>query len=99
MKRVRRNIFNVVSVVSLLLFLGTTGQWLRSYWLVDEWFVIYKGEGSARGSTRRGSLVLRHDSPTPGKAYGGIQRVTHRSVREDSLMPDDLWPRDSTVHQ
>ncbi len=59
MKRARRIIYNMVTVVSLLLCLGTVGVWVRSYWVDDrlmwsDWpedraYLDQKGIWSARG--------------------------------------------------
>lgn len=88
-----RRLFTASSVLSLALCLVLVGFWIRSFWVTDEWFLIYRTAGSEQLSCSHGLWLFSHNRPDAGDR-GGIARVSHRSARTDSLLswrPSEHW--------
>lgn len=82
----KRRRLTVLGAFFMLLCLLTAYVWIRSYFMADDWFVIYQIDGSERVSTLSGQIMIRHDRAPDGK-YGGVRRFSHRSDRITSLPP------------
>src|SRR5262249_40608162 len=61
--------------------------WVRSHWVADDWFVIYRGGGSEQVRVCRGTVKVAHVTPDDDRERGGVARVTHHAVRAASLPP------------
>jgi hypothetical protein len=92
MRRLRRHAFTLISATSLLLCLIFTTFWLRSRQTTDRFFLIYRGEGFERIVTWQGDLIIHHNNPHQGATRDGFERISHTSVRLDSLPPGDIRP-------
>ena len=87
---VRRSLFNVAAIVSLLLLVATGILWLRSYRITDDIFLTYRIDGAERISTMDGRILVQHVRPDLG-VRGRFDHVSHRSDRVESLPPQP-WP-------
>jgi hypothetical protein len=68
MKRLRRIIFNGLTAVSLLLCVGTVGQWVRSYWVTQ--FVGWSGSTKWAGMLSMGGLLRLERGSHPDTPLG-----------------------------
>jgi hypothetical protein len=98
MRRIRRHGFTLLAATALLLCLIFTTFWLRSHQTSDRFFLIYRGEGFERLVTWHGDVIIHHNNPHQGATRDGLQRVSHTSVRLDSLPPGDIHPAGFPVH-
>src|SRR5688572_18173214 len=78
----RRWVFNLCACCSLLLMLGTTGMWIRSYYTRDMVSWVSEGNGHIMQSILGRVHVM---SSLDGNSSG---QFTHR---EDKLVPNALW--------
>src|SRR5258706_12166902 len=99
MKRLRRIIFNAVTVLSLLLFMATVGLWVRSYSRGDEITVGWFRERADRKTilnmlavaSRDGSLVFRRDWQLHDESEGAGWDFDYRKTLRDSASRETLW--------
>ena len=80
------------SALSLVVCLVLVAFWIRSFWVTDDWFLIYRTDGSEQLSCSHGLWLFSHNRPDAG-VRGGIARVSHRSARTISLLPWRLSER------
>jgi hypothetical protein len=92
MKRRRRFGVGPVAVLSLLVCVGAAILWVRSYHIMDELFLIYKGDGSEQLSCLRGEFRFKHTLPQSGKR-DWLARMRHRENRVVALPPRP-WAED-----
>jgi hypothetical protein len=92
MKRRRRFGVGPVAVLSLLVCVGAAILWIRSYRMMDELFLIYKGDGSEELSCLRGEFRFKHALPQTGKR-DWLARMRHRENRVVALPPRP-WAED-----
>jgi hypothetical protein len=84
-KRLRRIIFNWLTVVSLLLCVMTIFFWMRSYWISDclganrKWHSILFETGG-------GQFLFQHTSPIHGCGYEHVIGVFHSMDRSDGAL-------------
>ena len=84
----KRRLLTLCSALSLLLCVAVCLLWVRSYWTTDEWFLIYRAAGGSEYiRSCRGQFVFRHTLPDGQEPHGGVERVSHRAVRTDTLPP------------
>ncbi len=84
----RRRLFNLAAVVSLVLFMTTAALWVRSYFVMDTWswrrpsneaasLSLMSGRGGVAGWHRRDSVLLNGSGPhmtwTRGAARGYLE--------------------------
>jgi hypothetical protein len=98
MKRVRRIIFNGLTVLSLLLCLATVGLWVRSYWTPDVLVRHHKWETHSHGYPEIVSTLMtlssNHGRLIAGKIYGHfIYWLTFTGIQHWE------WTHDTTVPQ
>ena len=86
----KRRLFTLASLLSLLVCVTTVVLWLRSYLLVDDLYVIYRGEGSEHLNCTGGTLAFRHTDPSPWEKRGGILRLSHHATRAASVLRSPL---------
>lgn len=86
MKRRRRFGVGPLVFLSLVVCILTAILWARSYRVMDELFVIYKGDGSEELSCLRGEIRIKHTWPMSAEREG-LARISHRSNRVAALPP------------
>jgi len=97
--RLRRYIFNTLTVISLLLMLGTVGLWVRSYWVQNEIGVKDTVVGAMFASERRciilqgGTLAYELQLTTiMPPITGKRQWQWYTQSRDDSLpVAETVW--------
>jgi hypothetical protein len=88
-----RRFYSIFATISLLLCLAATIFWVRGYWITDDVYLIYRGEGSERLSSTRGLFFFRHTWPDRG-TRGGLRRLSFQATRTASMLPrpsQKLW--------
>ena len=75
----------------MLGFMVLLGIWVRSYFITDEFFIIYTSNRSNQLKISRGWLMLRHTVPEPDSSEK-LERLSYRSTRTTSLLPSS-WMR------
>jgi hypothetical protein len=68
MRRIGRWMLNGMTVLSLLLCVGTVALWVRSYWVADRWFWC---DTFSQGGVvlARGSLLVHRELAVDGRIY------------------------------
>lgn len=88
----------LASAFSLLLCIVAAAMWARSYSYLDDFYVIYHGDGSERLSFWKGRILLRHNSPESPRRRNGFRRISHNAARAASMHPSTLVIRGWAVH-
>jgi hypothetical protein len=94
MRRLFRVLFYATTVLSLLLCLGMSGLWVRSYWVADRYC---NGAGAFAVSTGGMLSVLGRPSSLPAGTPALSGTLSPRGYR--SLQPTRLAPRRASASQ